>query len=172
MKNIVTTGLNQLDHLSANRRSFLKGATATGLGLAGLSLSAAGITLAQDSPTTGTDPGAQMMNPSNAKEFAMAVIGRAELSLVTSKIAVERASKADAKEFAGFELTEAIAVTTVLKELGTPVPTMTAKAKATLEKIKNASSTKICHIFLIIQVKNLYLSFKYEKICLKICDKN
>ncbi len=68
----------------------------------------------------------------------MAVISRAELSLVTSKIAVDRASKADAKEFAGFELTEAIAITTVLKELGTPVPTMTAKAKATLEKITNA----------------------------------
>ena len=31
-------------------------------------------------------------------------------------------------------------MTTVLKDLGTPIPTMTAKAKATLEKIKNASA--------------------------------
>lgn len=126
------------NHMPANRRSFLKGATVASFALAGVALSPATTTFAQDSPTIGTDPGANLMNPRSAKEFSMAVISRAELSLVTSKIAVDRASKADAKEFAGFELTEAIAVTTVLKELGTPVPTMTAKAKATLEKIKNA----------------------------------
>ncbi len=137
MKKGVTAGQDEPNHMSANRRSFLKGATVAGLGLAGVTLLSAATSLAQDNPTIGTDPGAHMMNPSNVKEFGMAVIGRAELSLATSKIAVERASKVDAKEFAGFELTEAIAVTTVLKELGTPVPTMTAKAKATLEKIKN-----------------------------------
>ena len=129
-----------VDHMNANRRSFLKGVTAASLGLAGVALSPATNSFAQDSPTIGTDPGANMMNPRNAKEFAMAVISRAELSLVTSKLAVDRASKADAKEFAGFELTEAIAITTVLKELGTPMPTMTVKAKATLEKITNASA--------------------------------
>ena len=57
--------------------------------------------------------------------------------MATSKIATEKASQKNAKEFAGFELTEAIAVTTVLKDLGTPIPPMDAKAKATLEKIKN-----------------------------------
>ena len=138
MNKHLLTGQNQPNHMNANRRSFLKGATAAGLGLTGLALSSPATSFAQDSPTIGTDPGAHMMNPSNVKEFGMAVIGRAELSLVTSKIAVDRASKADAKEFAGFELTEAIAVTTVLKDLGTPIPTMTAKAKATLEKIQNA----------------------------------
>ena len=45
-----------------------------------------------------------------------------------------------AKEFAGFELAEAIAVTTVLKDLGTAVPPMDAKAQATLEKIKAAAN--------------------------------
>jgi putative membrane protein len=138
MKKVVTTDQNQLNHMSANRRNFLKSATVAGIGLAGVTLSSAASSFAQDNPTIGTDPGAHMMDPSNAKEFGVAVIGRAELSLATSKIAVERASKADAKEFAGFELTEAIAVTTVLKELNTPVPAMTAKAKATLEKITNA----------------------------------
>lgn len=125
---------DQSSQVDPNRRSFLKGAST----LAGIALLPSNQSLAQDNPTVGTDPGAHMMNPSNAKEFAMAVIGRAELSLATSKIAVDRASKADAKEFAGFELTEAIAVTTVLKDLGTPVPTMTAKAKAILDKISNA----------------------------------
>ncbi|QQL49430.1 DUF4142 domain-containing protein [Mucilaginibacter ginkgonis] len=73
----------------------------------------------------------------NEKEFRMGVIGPAELSLVTSQIAVQKATNKNAKEFAGFELGEAIAVTGVLKDLGTPVPAMTAKAKATLEKIKS-----------------------------------
>jgi putative membrane protein len=136
MKEVLTATQH---NISGDRRAFLKVATAAGLGLAGVALSSS-TSFAQDSPTLGTDPGAQMMNPSNAKEFAMAVIGRAELSLATSKIAVDRATKADAKEFAGFELIEAIAVTTVLKDLGTPVPAMTAKAKATLEKITNASA--------------------------------
>ncbi|RZM15358.1 MAG: DUF4142 domain-containing protein, partial [Sphingomonas sp.] len=63
----------------------------------------------------------------------------AMLSLATSQIAVDRARKADAREFAGFELTEAIAVTTVLKQLGTPVPPMDAKAQATLDKIRSAA---------------------------------
>ena len=155
MKQVRTAAQDQQNHISANRRSFLKGATAAGLGLAGVTFASATHSFAQDTPTIGTDPGANMMNPSNAKEFAMAVISRAELSLVTSKIAVDRASKADAKEFAGFELTEAIAVTTVLKELGTPVPTITAKAKATLEKIRNApTGPEFDKAYIMAQVEN------------------
>ena len=79
-------------------------------------------------------------NAKNEKEFRMGVIGPAELSLVTSQIAVQKATQKNAKEFAGFELEEAIAVTTILKELGTPVPQMDAKAKMTLEKIKSAAA--------------------------------
>lgn len=75
-----------------------------------------------------------------SQQFAMGVIGPAQLSLVTSQIAVDRARKADAREFAGFELTEAIAVTTVLKQMGTPVPPMDAKAQATLDKIRGAAA--------------------------------
>ena len=73
------------------------------------------------------------------QQFAMGVIGPAMLSLATSQIAVDRAHKADAREFAGFELTEAIAVTTVLKQLGNAPPPMDAKAQATLDKIRSAA---------------------------------
>lgn len=73
----------------------------------------------------------------NEKEFRQGVIGPAELSLATSQIASTKATQKNAKEFAGFELTEAIAVTTVLKDLATPVPAPDAKAQATLAKIKN-----------------------------------
>lgn len=88
------------------------------------------------------------------RQFAMGVIGPAELSLVTSQIAVDRATKPDAREFAGFELTEAVAVTTVLKQLGTPVPPMDAKAQATLEKIKSSSNGA--------QFDEAYIDAQYE----------
>lgn len=97
--------------------------------------------VAQSSPPAGVAVPPGMPDVSGvrtAKEFAAGVIGPAELSLATSKIAVERATNPMVKEFAGFELTEAIAVTTVLKELGTPVPAPDAMAQATLAKIKNA----------------------------------
>ncbi len=88
------------------------------------------------------------------RQFAMGVIGPAELSLVTSQIAVDRATKPDAREFAGFELTEAIAVTTVLKQLGTPIPPMDAKAQATLENIRSSSNG--------VRFDQAYINAQYE----------
>ena len=73
------------------------------------------------------------------KEFRQGVIGPAELSLVTSQIAVSKTTQKNAKEFAGFELEEAKSVTAVLKDLGTAVPPMNAKAQATLNKIKTTA---------------------------------
>src|SRR3978361_461454 len=64
-------------------------------------------------------------------------MGPAMLSLLTSEIAVDKATNAMAKEFANFELREAIGVTTVLKQLNTPVPPMDANSTAILQKIKS-----------------------------------
>ncbi len=118
-----------------SRRSILAGAAA----LVAAPLAQA---VAQAQPQASRDPAAMPMpdvsGVRTAKQFAMGVIGPAELSRITSQIAMERATNPMAKEFAGFEYTEAVAVTTVLKELGTPVPPMDAKAQATLEKIKAA----------------------------------
>lgn len=120
------------------RRDFVKksltGTIALTVGLTGIgatleSFSADNNNIAiSDTPTASTE-----------KEFRMKVLGPAELSLATSQIAVSKSTNKNAKEFAGFELTEAIAVTGVLKDLGTAVPPMDAKAKATLEKIKTAA---------------------------------
>jgi predicted outer membrane protein len=71
-------------------------------------------------------------------EFRTGVIGPAMLSLVTSQLAVDRATDPQAKEFANFELREAIAVMTVLEQLRTPVPTPDANARATRAKIEGA----------------------------------
>ena len=113
-----------------DRRTFLTrmASTGIGVGLLGIGLS---------SRADGA-PG-PMKSGLTEQDFRMGVIGPAELSLVTSQIAVQRATKADAREFARFELREAIAVTTVLKELRTRVPAMTAKARATLAEIRAAA---------------------------------
>ncbi|WP_295817455.1 twin-arginine translocation signal domain-containing protein [uncultured Deinococcus sp.] len=118
---------------STNRRSLLKHLTATGVGL--------GLSGLASSALAGGAPGPMKMGL-NEKTFRMGVIGPAELSLITSQIAVARATNANAREFARFELREAIAVTTVLKELKTPVPPMDAKARATLARIQSAPDGK------------------------------
>ena len=96
-----------------------------------------------DSPTATTE-----------KEFRQRVIGPAELSLVTSQIAVSKAANKYAKEFAGFELEEAKAVTSVLKDLGTPVPAMNAKAQATLTQIKTTTGAAFDKVYIQAQLEN------------------
>lgn len=122
-------GTNAIMHAAADRRIFLTRVAVAGLGVTAIGLAAS----AEAFSTTG-----QSKTAANEMQFRMGVIGPAQLSLVTSQIAVDKARQANAKEFAGFELTEAISVTTVLKMLRTPMPAMDAKAQATLEKIRTA----------------------------------
>ena len=123
-----------------NRREFLKtsvkGAAVLGVGLSSLSF----LTTAQAAADKAdvSMPG-DKKPVTNEELLRMGVIGPAELSLISSKLALERATDKDVKEFAGFEETEAIAVTSVLKQLGTAVPAPDAKAKATMEKLESAS---------------------------------
>ena len=122
--------------MNTDRRTLLTGAAAALIAVPAMAM-------AQRRGRMGNDPTAMPMPDVSGtrtnQQFTMGVIGPAMLSLATSQIAVDRARKADAREFAGFELTEAIAVTTVLKQLGTPVPPMDAKAQATLDKIRSAA---------------------------------
>lgn len=118
-----------------DRRSVLAGAAV----LAAVPVAAA-MAQAPNARNPATMPMPDVSGVRTAMQFAAGVIGPAELSLATSQIAVERATNAMAKEFAGFELAEAIAVTTVLKDLGTAVPAPDAKASATLERIRAAAN--------------------------------
>lgn len=121
---------------NSGRRDFVKKSiTGTIAMSAGLSLAASLFNFSEATAAEAIISGAP--EAANEKEFRMGVIGPAELSLVTSQIAATKATNKNVKEFAGFELTEAIAVTSVLKDLGTLIPPMDAKAKATLAKIKN-----------------------------------
>ncbi len=130
---------------SLSRRTLLTHAAAAGIGVGvlGLALSAqtgtaqASTTPKQPEAETGHDYPMAAPNAKNEKQYRVGVLGPATLSLLTSQIAVDKATDPAAKEFANFELREAIAVTTVLKSLKTPTPPMDANAKATLAKIQN-----------------------------------
>ena len=110
-----------------DRRMFLSKLATAGLGVGLLGLSDAA---AANMP---------MKMGLTEKDFRMGVVGPATLSRIVSQLAVLRATQANAREFARFELREAIAVTTVLRELKTPTPPMDAKAKATLAMIQGAA---------------------------------
>lgn len=71
-------------------------------------------------------------------QFAALAIGRANLSRAASRLAVEEASRADAREFAGREFVEAETIVAVLEDLGTPLPQMGGERWAALAQIINA----------------------------------
>lgn len=136
--------LEDITSKSLDRRNFLSSVALTGLsvsfvGLAGTAMAQQGAkTPRQPEADSGHDYPMPAPKAQNESEFRTGVIGPATLSLITSEIAVDKATNAQAKEFANFELREAIAVTTVLKSLNTTVPPMDANATATLQKIKAA----------------------------------
>ena len=138
--------MTDVDHLAIERntrRAFMGQAALAGAGIValGVASSAKAATMPeQPNAVSGHDYPMALPNAMNEAEFRMGVIGPAILSRVTSEIAVDKAANPHAKEFANFELREAIAVTTVLANLKTPVPPMDATARATLKKIENASA--------------------------------
>ncbi|BDI28620.1 hypothetical protein CCAX7_006710 [Capsulimonas corticalis] len=140
MSNIETTHESEeIAQDSPGRRAFLTRMAAAGLGVAAMGLAQkAQAAMAPHQPEADTGHNYLMPSPhaTTEKQFRMGVIGPATLSLLTSQIAVDKATDPAAKEFANFELREAIGVTTVLKSLNTPTPPMDAKARATLQKIK------------------------------------
>ena len=138
-----------------DRRDFLKtslrGAIAVGVG-ATVFGAAGGVAVAADEMDV-SKPG--MPKPVKTEElFRKGVIGPAELSLMSSALAMKKATQANAKEFAGFEHTEAIAVTTVLKELGTPVPAPDPMAKDIMAKLESATGAEFDKAYIKAQLAN------------------
>jgi putative membrane protein len=78
-------------------------------------------------------------NARTAEEFSKGVIGPASLSVAVSKLAVHKATDADTKQFANFELREAIAVVGILTSMNTLVPPMTAAGEALLIQLENSA---------------------------------
>lgn len=139
------------------RRAFLTRIAGAGLGAAALGLAAsahAATKPQQPAADTGHDYPMAAPHAMTEKQFRMGVIGPATLSHLVSEMAVDRATNPAVKEFANFELREAIAILAVLKDLGTPTPPMDAKAKATLAKIQSSQGAAFDKAYITAQLAN------------------
>ena len=119
-----------------NRRSLIAGLAVAGAA-APIVLSQSRMALSATPPKVGP-----MMDPAGVKtaaDYFKSVLPRAELSLVTSQEAVAKTSNKNAKEFAGFELGEAITVNMVIKDMGITSPALGADAEALLADMKKDS---------------------------------
>jgi hypothetical protein len=90
-----------------------------------------------DQRSRGAHP--DLSNVRTIQQYANQAIGRAELTRAAAQAAMEKASRPDVRELAGYELMEAKAVISCLKELGAAVPAMGPDARSALETIANAS---------------------------------
>ena len=73
------------------------------------------------------------------QQYATQAIGRVELTRAAAQAAMEKATRPDVRELAGYELMEAKAVIACLRELGAQVPPMGPDARSALDWIANAS---------------------------------
>ena len=78
-------------------------------------------------------------NVRTVQQYATQAIGRVELARAVAQAAMERATRSDVRELAGYELMEAKAVISCLKELGVQAPPLAQDARSALETIANAS---------------------------------
>ena len=134
-----------------SRREFLTRMATAGLGAAALGLAAtaqAATEPHQPVADTGHDYPMPAPHAMTAKQFYAGVIPIATLSHAASGLAVDKAADPAAKEFANFELREAISVLAVLKEMGTPTPPMDAHAKATLATLKSSEGTAFDKVYI------------------------
>src|SRR5689334_17635852 len=100
-----------------SRKAFLRN-TATGLVTLTAGISSLGLLESFSPKHAGIGPGSGRFDIS-AKEFREGVMPRAQLSMLASELAVNKATQANARQFAEWELMEAIAVIDFLKDLGT-----------------------------------------------------
>ena len=89
------------------------------------------------------------------KEFNNSLMEPIQFSLATSKIAVDKASNKNVKEFAGFELEEVTVITSVLKDLGTMIPEMNEETRTAFTEIEsNAPGLDFDKLYIKAQLKN------------------
>ncbi len=91
----------------------------------------------QPEADSGHDYSTPKPTAASGEEFCLGVIGPALLSVTASQIAVDRASDPDARDFANFELREAVAVVRILKELGIRELAPDEPGQAFVEKLKS-----------------------------------
>jgi predicted outer membrane protein len=88
------------------------------------------------------------------KEFRDGVMPRAQLSMMASQLAVDKATQTNAKEFAGFELMEATTVVNLLRDLGTVAPPMSEDGQTFIEKLGAASGSEFDKLYMNAELTN------------------
>jgi predicted outer membrane protein len=134
------------------RRDFIKNSLTGTIALAA-GLSASG-TLLQTLTANAETKRISTASALTEKDFRNGVMPRAQLSVMASQLAVDKATQANAKEFAGFELEEAIAVVKVLKSLNTPTQPISAEGSAFIEKLKSASGNEFDKLYMQAELTN------------------
>ncbi len=137
-----------------SRRTLLERAALAGIGVSVLMATPALAGQMPQQPEAETGKSYPMPKPTakNEKMFRMGVMPIATLSMAASKIAVGKATAPEAKKFANFELREAIGISTVLKEMNTPTPPMSAMDKTTLDKLKAAEGAEFDKAYMTAQL--------------------
>ena len=88
-------------------------------------------------------------------EFNNSLMAQVQLSLATSKIAVDKAANEFVKSFSGFELSETTALASVLKDSGTLIAPMEEETKNLFTEIESTETgTKFDLLYLEAQLKN------------------
>lgn len=131
-------GQESLTGSAMSRRTLLKTAAAAGIGMVALGLAGAAQAGGVQQPEADSGHDYPMPTPTaaTAAQFYAGVIGPATLSVAASRLAVDKATDADTRQFANFELREAIAVTDVLSKLKVPAPPISAGGQGLLDKLK------------------------------------
>lgn len=150
-----TTGTSDVAPEPMTRRSLLGAAAVAGIGATLLGFAASA--QAADRPNqpeaeTGNDYPKPLPNAKNEKAFRAGVMPIAVISRTISALAVDKATDPKTKEFANFELREAIGIGTVLKEMNTPMPPMSAKDKALVESLKAAEGAEFDKLYITAQL--------------------
>jgi putative membrane protein len=82
---------------------------------------------------------ADLSNVRTVQQYAAQAMGRAELSRAASEAAMEKATRPDVRELAGYQVMEAKAIMSVLRDLGAAAPQMAPDAKGVLDMITSSS---------------------------------
>lgn len=95
----------------------------------------------RDDARGGRDAGgrADTSNVRTVQQYAAQAVNRAELCRAAAQAAMEKATRPDVRELAGYQLMEAKAMISVLRELGAPAPQLAQDAKSALDMITSAS---------------------------------
>ena len=138
------------------RRNFLttsvKGTLTLGLGMSAMATLLQSFTFKEEEESgLWLQGGAQQV--ATEAQFRTQLAMPVQMSMMSSQLAVAQATNQYAKQFATFELDETKSMMAVMKDMGTPAPTMDAKSQAMLDKLKATTGPAFDKAYITAQVQ-------------------